>query len=247
MRLNYAKVVVSDDGLKVMLPLTIAKGKVRLKERSFFARNGLPVFGRSQNITQTCYVEWQIGFDLLVNDKNKKKTSLKRMTFNNNNGKPKWAYELSEILYYSAKMGMLSLEQIKDAYRYVASIAEADTLEMRHDMQICRTHALEDTVNDMRFYRMTVCVCAEVVTKEKQYAAGTQPMLYVCLPITSLQFKKNIIGRSLDAKETADWVIGEEEASLSLELFRIFGMLSPNHRFDVLAILKMLFPQVGDV
>ena len=69
-------------------------------------------------------------------------------------------------------------------------------------------------------------------------------MLYVCLPITSLRFKKNIIGRTLDAKETADWVVGADEAALALELFRIFGMLSPKHRFDVLAILKMLFPEI---
>ena len=43
----------------------------------------------------------------------------------------------------------------------------------------------------------------------------------------------------------ADWVIGKEEAELSLEIFRIFGMLSPRHRSDSLAILKMLFPSIG--
>ena len=70
-------------------------------------------------------------------------------------------------------------------------------------------------------------------------------MLYVCLPLTALRFESEIIGRTLKAKETADWVIGKEEAELSLEIFRIFGMLSPRHRFDSLAILEMLFPSLA--
>ncbi len=36
-------------------------------------------------------------------------------------------------------------------------------------------------------------------------------------------------------------IIQKDEARLSLELFRIFGMLSAKHKFDVLAIFKMLF------
>ncbi len=87
-------------------------------------------------------------------------------------------------------------------------------------------------------------IYAEVIIREKQRAVGTQAMLYVCLPITTLQFKQNAIGRVLDAKETGVWPIGQDEAKLALELFRVFGMLSPKHRFDVLAILKMLFPNI---
>jgi len=85
-------------------------------------------------------------------------------------------------------------------------------------------------------------IFAEIMIREKQRAVGTQAMLYVCLPITALRFKRLPLGRTLETKECAEWHIGKEEASLALELFRVFGMLSPKHRHDVMAILKMLFP-----
>ena len=254
MDLEDAKVFVSNHELKVTLPLTKPTGKIRIKERSFFGDYGLPVAGRTQNIGLTNYVEWQIGYDLLANASNKSKTTLLDSTFINYKGERKYGYELSEILYYSVKRGILSPEQIKDTYVKIKSVPEDDTLEKREDMAICRTHPQPTNVNGVDFFRMTVKypmlvhkfgqydIYAEVIIKEKQRAVGTQAMLYVCLPITSLQFKKNIIGRTLDAKEVADWIIGKEEAALSLELFRIFGMLSPKHRFDVLAIFEMLFP-----
>lgn len=48
------------------------------------------------------YVEWQIGYDLLANEENKNYTSLKN-TFTNYKKELKYAYELSEIVYYSLK------------------------------------------------------------------------------------------------------------------------------------------------
>ena len=254
MDFDDAKVCVADNELKVILPLTKPTGKIRIKERSFFGEYGLPVAGRTQNLGLKNYVEWQIGYDLLFNAFNREKTSLQDSTFINYKQECKYAYELSEILYYSVKHDLLSIEQIQATYANIKGVPEANTLEKREDMSICRTNPQPTNVNGVDFFRMTVKypmlvhkfgqydIYAEVTIKEKQRAVGTQAMLYVCLPITSLHFKRNIIGRTLDAKETADWIIGKEEAALSLELFRIFGMLSPKHRFDVLAIFEMLFP-----
>lgn len=256
MDLEDAKVFVSDDELKVTLPLTKPTGKIRIKERSFFGEYGAPVAGRTQKIGLANYVEWQIGYDLLANASNRPRTTLQDSMFTNYKEERKYAYELSEILYYSAKHGLLSLEEIKEIYGKIKDLPESDTLEMREDMAICRTNPQSVNVNGVDFFRMTVKypmlvhkfgqydIYAEVMVREKQRAIGTQAMLYVCLPITSLRFTRDIIGRTFEAKETADWIVGREEASLSLELFRIFGMLSPKHRFDVLAIFKMLFPDL---
>ena len=257
MELDDAKVIVSSNELKVALPLTRPTGKIRIKERSFFGDYGFPVAGRTQKIGLSNYVEWQIGYDLIANATNKSKTSLQSTTFDNYMQERKYAYELSEILFYSAKAGLITVDRIQAVYSEIESVEESDTLEMRDDMQISRTNPQPAKVNGVDFYRMTVKypmlvhkfgqydIYAEVIIKEKQRAVGTQAMLYVCLPITALRFSKNIIGRTLDAKETADWAIGKEEAGLALELFRIFGMLSPKHRYDVLAIFKMLFPTIS--
>lgn len=79
------------------------------------------------------------------------------------------------------------------------------------------------------------------MNREKQRGVGVQPMLYVCIPVTMLSFDTDPLSRVLQSKETSDWVIGKPEAQLSLELFRIFGMLSNKHRHDVLAILEKMF------
>lgn len=254
--MKKAKVINDDSGLKVVLPLTQPTGKVRVKERSFFGDYGSPVSVRKKHLGLTNYVEWQIGYDLEAKNANRGKTSLQASSFINYKGKRKYAYELSEILYYANERGLISQFEIQQIYDKIKNVDADQTFEELEEMNICRTNPIETSVNGMKFYKMTVKypmlvhkfgqydIYAEVIIREKQRAVGTQAMLYVCLPITTLQFKRNAIGRALDAKETGVWPIGQDEAKLALELFRVFGMLSPKHRFDVLAILKMLFPNI---
>jgi len=258
MELKDAKVFYSRDELKVVLPLTQPTGKVRIKGRSFFGEYGNPVAVRQTRLGLANYVEWQIGYDLEAKPENETKTSLVGKTFNNYKGVNKFAYELSEILFYSLKKGLIDVSAVRQAFDQIRAVPENQTFESMEEMNISRTNPLPTNVNGMDFYKMTVKypmlvhkfgqydIYAEVIIKEKQRAVGTQAMLYVCLPITTLRFKQNAIGRILDAKETGDWVIGEEEAALSLELFRVFGMLSPKHRYDVLSILRMLVPSLVD-
>lgn len=120
-------------------------------------------------------------------------------------------------------------------------------------MRISRTSPVETVINDIDFYEMKVSypiivhkfgnydIHTEVMNREKQRGVGVQPMLYVCIPVTMLSFDTDPLSRVLQSKETSDWVIGKPEAQLSLELFRIFGMLSNKHRHDVLAILEKMF------
>lgn len=251
---NEAKVVCNSHELKVVLPMTLPTGKVRIKERSFFAQYGVPVAPRQIPLGQKNYVEWQIGYDLLATNENRGKTSLSSLEFRNYKNELKLAYELSEILFYSVQNKLISIAQVKNLYSLIKAVPEDLTFEKMDSMNISRTNPQEVSVNGLPFYKMMVSypmlvhkfgqydIYAEIVIKEKQRAVGTQAMLYVCLPLSSLRFKKSVFGRTLDAHETADWVIGREEAELALELFRIFGMLSPKHRFDVMAILEMLFP-----
>lgn len=254
-----AKVINSNNELKVVLPLTKSTSKIRVKTRTFFGDYGVPVAARQIKLGLSNYVEWQIGYDLEANPENYQKTSLKDKTFIDYKNRRKYSYELSEILFYSFNRGLLNQEDITNTYKDIMSVQEERTLEKREDMQICRTNPLREVVNGVEFYRMTVKypmlvykfgqydIYAEVIIKEKQRAVGTQAMLYVCLPITKLRFSKNIIGRTLEKKETADWIIGTDEAVLSLKLFRIFGMLSSSHRADVLAIFRMLFPFIAEI
>lgn len=250
MNTDEAKVVVGGD-LFVNLPMTKPTGKIRVKKRSFFAEYGEPIASRQVPVSQSCYVEWQIGYDLLATPENKDKTTLQNVNFRNYKGENKYCYELSELVYYARQFRLISDEEIKTTYEAIKGVGEKNTFE--ETSSISRTNPKIDTINGLEFYTMHVSyplfvhrfgeyeIFAEIMIREKQRAVGTQAMLYVCLPITSLKFKKQPIGRALEAKECAEWHIGRNEALLALELFRVFGMLSPKHRYDVMAILDSLF------
>ena len=248
-----AAVVFTGSSLKVKLPMTQPTGKIRIKRRSFFSEYGMPVASRSECLDLKCYIEWQIGYDLLATFANSQNTSLSHLKFSNYKQETKYAYELSEIIYYSHKLKLISEKDIIDTYNKIKNVTDDNLIDVIDKMRIFRTSPIETTINDMMFFEMKVSyplivhkfgkydIYAEVMNRENQRGVGVQPMLYVCIPITSLKFERNPINRTLDAKESSDWVIGEEEARLSLELFRMFGMLSVKHRHDVLAILEMLF------
>lgn len=234
-----------------VLPLTQPTGKIRIKERNSFYEYGNPVAVRQTPLSLRNYVEWQIGYDLLHNNDNENKTTLTNFEFINYKGERKLPYELSEIIYYSHKKGFINDKDIDNTINRIQSTKQ--TIDILDSMQIVRTNPIETKIDDVDFYQMKVSyplivhkfgkydIYAEIMNREKQRAVGLQPMLYVCLPITSLKFSEQPIGRVLNAKECGEWEIGKEEAMLSLELFRIFGMLTEKHKYDVFEILKTLF------
>lgn len=248
-----AKVKFNDKNISVILPMTKPTGKIRLKRRNSFYEYGEPFAARQNPISLTTYVEWQIGYDLLKNEENASKTSLHNLIFKNYQGKTKYAYELSEIIYYAHQNGMLSDNDISSLKHQIQNIPDSELLE---NIKITRSNSMETKIGGLNFYKMEVSyplvvhkfgsydIYAEIINREKQRAVGVQPMLYLCIPITSVIFENNVVGRTLEPKECSVWKINRDEAKLSLELFRIFGMLSAKHRFDTLAILDMLFPNI---
>lgn len=165
----------------------------------------------------------------------------------------KFAYELSKIFFYSHKLGLLIDDEVKEAYNYIQAIPDSNLIDTIDSMRITRTNPVETKINNIDFYEMKVAyplivhkfgkydIYSEVMNREKQRGVGVQPMLYVCIPITELSFDKEPLGRTLEPKECSKWIIKKDEAKVSLELFKIFGMLSKKHQHDVLAIMRMLF------
>lgn len=249
--IQEARFNLDSNQISVMLPLTQPTGKIRVKERNSFYEYGLPVAVRQTPLTLRHYVEWQIGYDLLNNEENRNKTLLSDKIFSNNKGESKLPYELAEILYYSYRRNLISIDRINDTFNQIVHTER--TLDVMEEMQISRTNPIQVNINSVDFYKMHISypllvhrfgqydIYAEIAIKEKQRAVGVQPMLYVCLPLSSLTFEQNYQGRILNPKECAKWIISSDEAKLSLELFRIFGMLSEKHKFDVSQILRTLF------
>ncbi len=66
-------------------------------------------------------------------------------------------------------------------------------------------------------------------------------MLYFCFSILELKTACPLLNRTATLKEHALLVINHNNASIFLEMFKIFGLLSQAHHNDVLKILIKIF------
>ena len=232
------------------IPLTQPKKKVRIKSRSMFYKYGEPHATRKVPLTQSNYVEWQIGYDLEYAKRSN--SSLPHISFIGANRKKKVLYELSEYLYYFHSWDMITSSELKRIVEFLSNLAEKNLISNHPDCQITRTHPVEKQINDTTFFGMTLKypqlvykfgkyeIIAEITIREKQRAVGIQPMLYLCFPITELLANENLIGRTTHVNETAQFVIDKSNYSIIIEMVKVFGMLSPSHHKDILEILKSI-------
>lgn len=249
----YIKKIIENDAIYVAIPLTATSGKTRIKQRDVLNAYGIPIATRQKPLTASCYVEWQIGYDVIVADANKVElTTLRNICFVGANGKTKALYELSEYIYYLTKWGIVRSNDLSKLSDELSALSINDLFDIHPDLSIKRSHFVEKEFNGIPFlstrveYPLIVHkfgdyeIVAEIITKEKQRAVGVQPMLYLCFPITELKTDALLIGRTAKSKEYAEFIINKANASVFVQLIRLFGMLSENHRKDVLSIIDCI-------
>ena len=132
------------------------------------------------------------------------------------------------------------------------NLSENNFLDTNPELSIKRTHPINKMINNFNFmwtkveYPLLVYkfgnfeIVAEIKITEKQYAIGTQPMLYLCFPITELENSDKLLGRTALTKEFANFVINSENIGVFLEMLKLFGILSNNHNKDVISIVNVI-------
>ncbi|GAA7537090.1 hypothetical protein ckin32_10430 [Helicobacter pylori] len=108
--------------IEVSIPLTSISGKARVKIRHAFSDYGISTATRKIPFSLKHYVEWQIGYDVPIKDKEKfELTTLKdeKYHFLGANNKIKTLYELSEIIDYAKRLGLISLENLENTLKYL--------------------------------------------------------------------------------------------------------------------------------
>ena len=245
---------LEDNKIYIEIPLTSQSGKARVKIRNSFYEYGLPTATKQNPFSQKHYIEWQIGYDADKSDNDKMKlTSLKNTEFIGANGKNKALYELSEYLFYFTKWGIIRIDEINDILSFLENINRNNFLDS--NFQILRSHPIQRNILGIDFYCSevrypllvhkfdNVDILVEIIIREKQRAIGSQPMLYVCFPITQLVPFKNksaLLGRVAETKEFAYLVLDSKDKQFLLESFKIFGILSPSHNHDIIQILNII-------
>lgn len=236
--------------IEITIPLTTISGKIRIKKRSNVFEYGLPHATRRDKFLLSNYVEWQIGYDVVVDDVEKlSETTLPHLQFIAYNEKSKALYELSELLFYLYKFGYVSKGDLKNV---LLQTSESNFLYIEEISHIKRTHPNEKIINGIPFYESKVEypllvhkflnyeIIAEIVVREKQRAIGTQAMLYLCIPITEINASTNLLGRIAEKNEKAIFIINASNAQVVLEMMKIFSMLSRSHCHDVRSIINLI-------
>lgn len=245
---------LEDNKIYIEIPLTSQSGKARVKIRNSFYEYGLPTATKQNPFSQKHYIEWQIGYDADKSDSDKMKlTSLKNTKFIGANEKNKALYELSEYLFYFTKWNIISIDEINYILSFLENINKNNFLDS--NFQILRSHPIQRNILGIDFYCSEVRypllvhkfdnfdILVEIIIREKQRAIGSQPMLYVCFPITQLVPFKNklaLLGRVAETKEFAYLVLDSKDKQFLLESFKIFGILSPSHNYDIIQILNII-------
>ncbi|STO73801.1 restriction endonuclease R.HpyAXII [Helicobacter pylori] len=239
---------VNDDKkvIEVSIPLTSISGKVRVKIRHAFSDYGISTATRKIPFSLKHYVEWQIGYDVPIKDKEKfELTTLKdeKYHFLGANNKVKTLYELSEIIDYAKRLGLISLENLENTLKYLEK--QKQFIEDNFIRERFRLHQFGGM--DFELSRISYPLLihsfndnqlSEIVIREQQYDSKTQAMLYFCFSILELKTATPLLNRTAALKEHALLTIHKTNTLVFLEMLKIFGLLSQAHHNDVLKILE---------
>ncbi|WRC57854.1 R.Pab1 family restriction endonuclease [Helicobacter pylori] len=234
----------------VSIPLTSISGKARVKIRHAFSDYGISTATRKIPFSLKHYVEWQIGYDVPIKDKEKfELTTLKdeKYHFLGANNKVKTLYELSEIIYYAKQLNLISLENLENTLKYL----EKQKQFIEDNFTITRERFRSHQFGGMDFELSRISYpllihsfndnqLSEIVIREQQYGSKTQAMLYFCFSILELKTATPLLNRTAALKEHALLTIHKTNALVFLEMLKIFGLLSQVHHNDVLKILEKI-------
>ncbi len=209
--MSLIKVSGDKKAIEVSIPLTSISGKVRVKIRHAFSDYGISIATRKIPFSLKHYVEWQIGYDVPIKDKEKfELTTLKdeKYHFLGANNKVKTLYELSEIIYYAKQLNLISLENLENTLKYLEK----------------QKQFIEDNF---------------MITRERFRSHQFGGMDF-CFSILELKTATPLLNRTAALKEHALLIIHKTNALMFLEMLKIFGLLSQAHHNDVLKILEKI-------
>lgn len=224
-------------------------GKFRFKTRKNNLQFGDTFAARTRNFDESVYLEWQIGYDAIITDvvRGKKDTRLKRLTFVGANGKTKYLYELSELIYEGMQAGLVSIEKIINLLEEIKKYND-----FIDDKKIAIEHNSKIVLNGMSFEETSIKLPTlfmiqtadntqiEVSIQKQQYATGVQPMVYFCIPIKSFSNYSDLMGHSSKNGDALEYIINKDNADVLFDIMKIFAMCSKRHNYDIIEIIKIL-------
>ena len=239
---------IKDNKIEINIPATNV-GKFQFKTRETKLSFGEIFATRTKIFDEKIYLEWQIGYDAIISEvkKGKKQTNLTKLSFIGNNRKEKYLYELSELLYQAIKINLIPKEKISSLLKKIKSyhnFIDKRRIDIESPQKVIINDVLfEETSIKLPAFFMIETVDGtqiEIHIKQQQNASGTQPMVYFCIPISSFNDYKKILGRSSTKADVLKYEINQKNAQIIFDMIKIFAMCSKRHNYDIIQILKLI-------
>jgi len=249
LRLNKEEMVeyiIKENSIWLVVPATNS-GKFRFKKRKNRLDFGHVFATRNSIFDDQTYLEWQIGYDVPVNDveAGEKSTTLTSKQFVGSNGKRKYPYELSEIFFKAMELEFISKGDVENLLKAIGSykgfIDEKD-ITVEHHSKL--------TLNEINFEETSIMLPTlfmietsdetqiEVSIQKQQYASGVQPMVYYCIPLKAFKNSSDLYGKSSVSGDKLVYVISKANVVNLVNMMKVFGMASKRHNHDVVKILE---------
>jgi hypothetical protein len=235
-------------------------GRFKFKKRGTDISFGKSFSTRECQFDNEVYLEWQIGYDEVMTKEeiaNEEGNSSElgdhdiRGFFVGANGKTKKPYELSKLLFSSLLIGLISRDELifllEEVESYNSFIDEREIrLDNPEEIRINNIIFKETSIRLPAFFMVdsTDGTQVEIHIKQQQYASGTQPMVYFCIPFRSFSNHQNLIGRCSVVGDELVYSIDNNNISVLLSLVKVFAMCSNAHNHDIKEILKLLINQI---
>lgn len=245
--------IIKEKNIRLVIPANNA-GKFRFKKRKNRLDFGNTFSTRECPFDDQTYLEWQIGYDVPVNDveKGTKSTKLTNKHFVGSNGKKKYPYELSELFYEAMMLEFISKKEVESLLKEIGgykSFIDKKAISVEH-------HA-KRTINGMNFEETSIKLPTlymietldetqiEVSVQKQQYASGVQPMVYFCVPLKAFKNSSDLHGKSSTPGDKLVYVISPDNVLNLVYMMKVFGMASRRHNHDVVKILETLLEIIG--
>lgn len=223
-------------------------GKFRFKTREKDIAFGKTFATRQKVFNEKVYLEWQVGYDAMVEDvkSGKKQTRLTQATFIGSNGNEKYLYEFSEILYEGVKCRLISMKDLDKLQTEIAAynkfFDEKEILMETFSSVLFNGLPFKETAIKLPtlFMPQADGTQIEISIQKQQYATGVQPMIYFDIPFKSFANWKDLDGKKSVKGNTLKYIINKNNAEILPNMFKVFGMASARHKYDVEQILKTL-------
>lgn len=242
------KITCETGSIKLEFPAA-NRGKYRFKTRAQNIAFGSTYSARKTAFDETVYLEWQIGYDAEVGQvaSGDKTTTLTKLTFVGANGKTKYPYELSEILFYAVTHGLVSLGEVgkllAEISGYNEFIDQKEIIVEEHSSLMLNGLSFAETsikLPTLFLPQESDGTQIEISIQKQQYASGVQPMVYFCIPFQSFENHKDFDGRASKTGEELIFFFKKANIDTVLNMFRVFGMASARHNIDTKEILKVI-------